>query len=169
MNKDIFNFAQSLQVEKLDALEISGNTLAEIDWREFRRLDYPEFDLINPVFPSKTYDVVICQQVLEHVKNPFKAMETLSRLLKPGGVLIVSTPFLLKIHAAPNDYWRFTIEGMHVLLTENNFAPIEIKSWGNKFAVRNNLNSWAKTRWYKPSKNEPDFPVVIWAFANRVT
>ena len=168
MNNDISRFVKSLQVEKLDALEISGETLAKVNWNEYKKLDYPEFDLVNPIFPEKLYDIVICQQVLEHVKNPFKAVDTLSKLIKPGGILIASTPFLLKIHAAPNDYWRFTTEGMRVLLSENNLLPIEIKSWGNRYAVKNNLNSWAKNRWFKPSKNERDFPVVIWAFASRI-
>lgn len=169
MNKEILQFVESLNVNQLDAVEISGDTLGGINWKGFHRLDYPEFDLVNPVLPTEKYDVVICQQVLEHVTNPFKATETFFKLLKPGGVLIVSTPFMLKIHAAPNDYWRFTIEGMRILLDEAGLIPLEIKSWGNKYAVRNNLNSWSKVRWYKPSRNDPDFPLVVWAFATRVS
>ena len=64
------------------------------------RLNYPEFDLCAPT-PQDTYDVVICEQVLEHVIDPFDAARNLRALCKPGGHVVVTTPFLIKVHELP--------------------------------------------------------------------
>lgn len=53
-------------------------------------------------------DVIISSQVLEHLENPVSALEEAHRLLKPGGVLLCSFPFLYPIHAPPYDYGRYT-------------------------------------------------------------
>ncbi len=78
----------------------------------FDSLNYPDFDLCNPTPQSRTWDVVICEQVLEHVIDPFGAAANLRALCAPGGHVIVTTPFLIKVHELPlygmNDYWRFT-------------------------------------------------------------
>ena len=55
---------------------------------------------------------MICEQVLEHVVDPWAAAANLRGLCAPGGHVIVSTPFLIKVHELPSygmhDYWRFT-------------------------------------------------------------
>ena len=167
MNEDITNFVQYLDFKNMDAIEISGSTLSKVHWKSYQALHFPDFDLLNPKYPEKKFDIVICQQVLEHVKNPFVATQTLSNLLKNDGTLIVSTPFMLKIHAAPNDYWRFTKEGMAILLESAGLRKVAIKSWGSRYAVKLNFNRWAKKRWYQPLQNEEDFPLVVWAFASK--
>jgi SAM-dependent methyltransferase len=54
--------------------------------------------------------------VLEHVPDPITATRNLLQLLRPGGHLIVNTPFLVRIHGSPGDFWRFTPDGMRLLL-----------------------------------------------------
>jgi SAM-dependent methyltransferase len=58
--------------------------------------------------PDGTADIVLSSQVLEHLENPLDALREAHRILKPGGVLLCSFPFLYPIHAAPFDYARYT-------------------------------------------------------------
>lgn len=67
---------------------------------------------------SSTYGVVVCTEVLEHVKNPFKAVAEIHRVLKPGGVAVVTTPFNFRIHGPAPDCWRFTRSGLEVLFAD---------------------------------------------------
>jgi len=67
--------------------------------------------------PDQTFDVVICTEVLEHVSNPFSAMDFLWYSLKRNGVLFISTPFNFRIHGPLPDNWRFTEHGLRQLLS----------------------------------------------------
>jgi len=58
------------------------------------------------------FDLIICCSVLEHVKKPWVMAENLQRLLKPGGVLYISVPWVWRYHAYPDDYFRFSWRGI---------------------------------------------------------
>lgn len=73
---------------------------------------------------EKRFDFIVCTEVLEHTGNPFLAINEMHRLLKPGGVLFLSTPFNLRIHGPLPDCWRFTEHGLRMLLSD--FDLIEI-------------------------------------------
>ncbi len=60
-------------------------------------------------------DVVFCMEVLEHVREPLRAVKELSRILVPTGIVVGSTPFILGIHDAPQDFYRFTRYGIDLL------------------------------------------------------
>jgi len=67
------------------------------------------------------FDLVLLLEVLEHVPEPARALAEIRRVLRPGGCLIGSTPFLLGIHDHPNDFHRFTRFGLARL-----FADFEV-------------------------------------------
>lgn len=67
------------------------------------------------VIPDSRFDVIICTEVLEHTRQPFNAVAELFRMLKPGGTLLVSTPFNFRIHGPLPDCWRFTVHGLREL------------------------------------------------------
>lgn len=67
---------------------------------------------------SGRFDCVVLTEVLEHTKQPFDAIAEVRRLLRPGGVLLISTPFSLRIHGPYPDAWRITEYGYKVLLAE---------------------------------------------------
>ncbi len=69
-------------------------------------------------FGDATYSTILCTEVLEHIPNPQKAIDEMYRVLRPGGVLILTTRFLFPIHDAPGDYWRFTPYSLKVLFTD---------------------------------------------------
>jgi SAM-dependent methyltransferase len=67
-------------------------------------------------FVDDAFEVVVCAEVLEHTHTPELALRELRRVLKPGGKLLLTSPFAFPIHYAPTDYYRFTRFGlMHLL------------------------------------------------------
>lgn len=66
--------------------------------------------------PDATYDIVLCNQVLEHTGEPDLLISECKRALKPGGILILSVPFIYNEHGMPWDYRRFTVGGLTALL-----------------------------------------------------
>lgn len=166
MNEAIAELLEGLAPERCTAVEISGDAYAELPWREYTALHYPEFDVCTSPAPGQ-FDVVLCDQVLEHVVDPWAAMRTLRDLCRPEGHVIVSTPFLLRIHHEPMDYWRFTSDGLRVLLEGAGLAPVTVQQWGNRSCVQANFRTWAVRRPWHSMRDEPDFPVVVWALARR--
>jgi len=76
--------------------------------------------------PGGTYDLIICTEVLEHTRYPWKALKEIHRLLKPGGIVAITTPFNFRIHGPAPDCWRFTAEGLRVLLEDFTEIHIEV-------------------------------------------
>lgn len=90
-------------------------------------------DVHNINWQSNYFDVVIATEVLEHLYNPQKAIDEIYRVLKPGGICIVSTPFFYIYHPDPKDYYRFTWDSLNYLF--RNFSQIEIKHHGNRLHI----------------------------------
>ena len=67
-------------------------------------------------FCDNTFDTAICSAVLEHIKEPQLVVNEMYRILKPGGDIYITVPFLQPYHAAPNDYQRWTITGVKTLM-----------------------------------------------------
>lgn len=156
-----------LRPEVKDAVEVSGDLRAGLGWRSYLNLQYPAFDLTAPPEPLPgPFDVVICEQVLEHVADPIRAVETLRGLCRDDGTLIVNTPFLLRVHGSPSDFWRFTEEGLALLLRRGGFDVEKVESWGNRTAVVTNLFGWTPNYRWLPRGSRSDFPLVVWAFAH---
>jgi SAM-dependent methyltransferase len=153
----------------LSAAEISGDSHAGKPWREYTSLNYPDFDLCAPITAERQFDVVICEQVLEHVVDPWGAAANLRELTTPGGHVIVSTPFLIKVHELPSfdlrDYWRFTPRGLRTLLQSTGLEVDSVDAWGNRRCVIGNLRRWSGPRPWHPLRNDPDLAVQVWAFA----
>jgi len=75
--------------------------------------------------PDESLDLIICQEVLEHVRNPWQAMKEFRRTLKPGGKLYLQLPFMIGYHPCPHDYWRFTGEGIEELALSTGFRILD--------------------------------------------
>jgi len=81
--------------------------------------DVTEFD-----FGDKRFDAVVMCEVLEHVREPSRAIANIHNFLRRGGVLILSTPFIFPLHDQPHDYYRFTRHGLEWLLRD--FSEVTI-------------------------------------------
>jgi SAM-dependent methyltransferase len=173
MNRVVDRHLSSLGPASLSAAEISGNARSQLGWKSFRSLNYPDFDLCAPVPAGLCFDVVICEQVLEHVVDPWQAAANLRALCAPGGHVVVTSPFLIKVHEIEmfglRDYWRFTPRGLHALLEGVGLQVETIDGWGNRMCVLGNLSRWAAYRRWLPLRNEPDIPLQLWAFAKNPT
>lgn len=84
--------------------------------------DQSEVDIFasldNLPFEDNQFDVVLCTNVIEHVANGEDAFKELSRILKPGGTLILSVPFLYPLHEAPYDFHRYTKYGLEHMISK---------------------------------------------------
>jgi len=91
--------------------------------------DVQKMDMVN----DNSYDSAICLEVLEHVPQPNEAIREIHRILRPGGVLILSAPHLSRIHDSPHDYYRFTRFGLQYLLTSAGFDIMQVVTRGGLF------------------------------------
>ncbi|MFO0814476.1 MAG: methyltransferase domain-containing protein [Gemmatales bacterium] len=88
---------------------------------------------------NQSAGTVIALSTFEHVKHFWKGVEEVKRILRPDGVLIVSTPFYFRIHQHPSDYWRFTTEAWDALL-EDHFPQ---RLLGQQGPAKRPSNTWA--------------------------
>ena len=80
--------------------------------------------------PSKKYNNILILNVLEHLPEYKLAFSEVYRILKKGGLLVGSVPFIYQIHSAPNDYFRFTKELLKFIIRKNKFKNIKVKALG---------------------------------------
>jgi SAM-dependent methyltransferase len=71
-------------------------------------------DACDLPFEDNTFDTILSVEVLEHVATPQKMVDEMYRVLKPGGTVLLSTPFVVRIHRTPNDYWRLTPDSLQM-------------------------------------------------------
>lgn len=167
VDREVAAYMDGLDRDSLRALEIGGHFWANAGWRSHRAATYPEYDwCAGPL--DETFDIVIAEHVLEHVVRPAAALRNSHAMLAPGGRLLISTPFLIRIHEAPVDVTRWTPFGLEQLLNECGFPIVETGSWGNRRCVKANLGRWTRYRpWRHTLHNDPACPVVVWAFARK--
>jgi SAM-dependent methyltransferase len=93
-------------------------------------------DLANRLpFEDETFDTVVSFQVLDDLREPLFFLQECFRILKSGGCLFMTTPFMWKIHEAPHDYYRFTKYGLEYLLQKSKFERVSVEEiyagfWG---------------------------------------
>lgn len=79
-----------------------------------------ECDIMEMPFEDNSFDVVVSDQVVEHVEDPFAAAREMYRVTKATGITIITTCFMNPIHYNDSndcceDYWRFTPDGLRIL------------------------------------------------------
>ncbi len=82
----------------------------------------PGVDIVGSVyelpFKDNEFDIALCMVILEHLEEPKRAIAEINRVLKPGGKILVSVPFMFPMHATPGDYWRFTKYGLKLMFKD---------------------------------------------------
>jgi SAM-dependent methyltransferase len=76
--------------------------------------------------PDSSYDLVLSTQVLEHVSDPGNCLRECLRLLKPGGLLVLSTHGTFPEHGVPYDFQRWTADGLRNLVSKSGFENISL-------------------------------------------
>jgi len=169
MNQETDRLVRTLDWQNASVLEISGQKWKNFGFRSYRSVDFPEHDLCSGALDEK-FDIIIVEQVFEHLLWPYRAVRNVLQMLKPNGAFLISTPFLVKIHNSPVDCSRWTELGLRHLLAEGGFdiKRITTGSWGNRACIRSNWWKWTIYRpWLHSLKNEPEFPCHVWALARK--
>lgn len=84
---------------------------------------------------NDSFDSVLATEVLEHVFNPVEFMLEIRRVLKPGGLCLITVPFVWDEHEQPYDYGRYTSYGLKHLVCAAGFEILEYRKTGNFSAV----------------------------------
>ncbi len=79
---------------------------------------------------DQSVDVVLATEVLEHVADVEAAVAEVHRVLRPGGHLLATVPFIYPIHEAPFDFWRFTEHGLRSLCERHRFDVVDLGAKG---------------------------------------
>ena len=108
----------------------AGTEYVGVDMAEGKGVDVV-VDLTKSLGPLKEgyFDLGICCSVLEHVEKPWLFAANLARLIRPGGRLYMSVPWVWRYHAYPDDYFRFSHRGVMSLF--------EDFTWSNMFYSTN--------------------------------
>ncbi len=102
------------------------------DFREGPGVDRIE-DLRALTFTDGEVGTALCMDTLEHCADPLAAGRELQRVVSPdGGVCVISSVMLIGIHGYPNDYWRFTPDGLRLLL--DGFDDVDVAGMGDPSA-----------------------------------
>ncbi len=102
-----------------------GNEYVGVDMAEGKGVDVVA-DLTESVGPLREghFALGICCSVLEHVKRPWVFAQNLTRLIRPGGRLYMSVPWVWRYHAYPDDYFRFSHRGVISLFDEFEWSRV---------------------------------------------
>ncbi len=82
---------------------------------------------------EKTFDTIVCLQVIEHTPTPEHVIKDLAVSLKDKGILILSAPHIAYLHGEPEDYYRYTKYGLIYMLEKHGFRVLEISAAGSIF------------------------------------
>jgi len=108
----------------------------------------------NLDFESEVFDTVFSTQVIEHVNDPFLMLKEAYRVMKKGGVIIVSAPFCWELHEEPYDFFRYSKYGLKSMFENSGFEVKLIKENGGKWAAVSQLwlnmiySTFKSKKWY---------------------
>lgn len=84
-----------------------------------------EADLTRPLpLPDAAFDTVIATDILEHLAYPDHLWREMHRLLRAGGRVIITVPFLYQLHEQPHDHHRYTIYRLRRFATDHGFRVL---------------------------------------------
>jgi SAM-dependent methyltransferase len=112
----------------------TGATLHTCDLNFGPGVDF-EADVSDMAFEDGSYDIVLNTQVLEHVKDPGKVCKELARVLKPGGLLFLTTPQSSPLHNLPWNFFNFTNLGLGLLMDAAGLKVEKVQAQGGHFAL----------------------------------
>jgi SAM-dependent methyltransferase len=98
-------------------------------------------------FKNEAVDCVVATEVFEHIPDLDPILKESCRILKPGGILFFTVPFLWPLHDAPHDEYRYTPFSLERLLTGAGFVRIELKALGGwDAALAQMIGLWMRRR-----------------------
>ncbi|MFQ5672792.1 MAG: class I SAM-dependent methyltransferase [Nitrospinales bacterium] len=100
-------------------------------------------DALALPFKKGVFEAVFCHAVLEHVPSPFAASEEIKRVLRSGGIVDISVPFLFPYHDVPDHYFNMSVSGVRTLFED--FRELESGVLlGSAYALRQIIGNYKK-------------------------
>lgn len=132
----------------------------DIDSDIARKRGVADYFYDGSVFPFEagSFESVLCNQVLEHVFNPDEFLLEINRVLKHGGRLLLTVPFVWDEHEQPFDYARYSTFGLRALLEKSGFKIIEHKKLGANATV---LFQLGNAYLFKITQHWPKIPQLV--------
>ena len=168
---------RELDLASMDAAEISGKHGRRYTFKSYTSYRYPSYDIckgpyLNEKGENLSFDIILANQVWEHLDRPYAATRHVLEMLRPGGYFWVATPFFIPYHGDPVDCSRWTARGLKNLLIEAGFDEhlIKARQWGNRHAAQRNLETEWPPQYDKETDdltNDPAFPLCSWALAQK--
>ncbi len=104
-----------------------GSDIVNVDIYPYKGVDIVADALTIPV-PNGSFSRIISDNVLEHISNPKSAIAEIYRILSPGGYAYICTPFMYPFHVSPDDFQRWTQEGMCELMKDFEILEIDLRA-----------------------------------------
>lgn len=109
-------------------IKLYANEYIGVDWENSLH-DQSNVDVFADIcdrlpFEDGYADTIVSFQVMEHLPEPDKYLGECFRILRPGGTIFITVPFMWHIHEAPYDYYRYTRYGLEYLLGKHGFVEI---------------------------------------------
>lgn len=141
----------------------------------FISTSYPEIDIMDlSILKDESYNFVITDQVLEHVANPWKAMEEMHKKLKPEGI-IINTSCSFNPYHTEHDCFRFTVDGFKYIHEAFFDKILLLDYWGNREAiaafVKDNYKNFdvrtSSEALELATRKEREWQWVVWCIAQK--
>jgi SAM-dependent methyltransferase len=81
-------------------------------------------DIHNLPFVDNSVDGIFCTGTLEHVEDPDRAMSEMHRILRMNCLIHLEVPFIQPLHKDPQDYWRWTLDGLRLFTRQHKFDEV---------------------------------------------
>jgi len=131
-----------------------GNEYIGIDIEPGKGVD-SQVDLTKGIepFQENYFSLVICTSVLEHVAQPWVMAENITKILTPEGKLYISVPWVHRYHPYPDDYYRFSPQGIKAIFPE--------LVWGDIYYSTTIINEYMPFEPLNKNGNDNRMSVII--------
>jgi SAM-dependent methyltransferase len=110
-------------------------------------------------FDARSFDFVLCTEVVEHCTDPQQVFEEVARVLRPGGYAFVTTPLMVGLHEVPFDFFRFTSFGLQTLAERAGLSTLYVRPKGGYGAVLMLLLQYPLTKIWQVVQRRTRLPV----------
>ncbi|MDB4978584.1 MAG: Methyltransferase type 11 [Candidatus Peribacteria bacterium] len=122
-------------------------------------------DVLDPPLDDESFDTIISNQVIEHVRKPWMMVHHIARILRPKGTVIITAPFFVPYHAHPHDYFRFTEEGLKSLCEDHGLTVSLCTKYGGFWS---SVGELVKQRCFSPYRNRSRFTRLLSSKTERI-
>lgn len=131
-------------IADVGSYDVNGSLKPLLDKWDYTGIDIeagPNVDIVvEPYnFGDKEYDVVVSANCMEHVEDLHKWAQAVIKIMKPGGLLIITTPFWIEEHKYPIDCWRILPDGIRFLFKELEIIDTQISDM-DTYLIAKKLN-----------------------------